>query len=259
MKHKNSPFPGMDPSLEPHWQGVHAALIVDAYRTLNRLLPDDLAARIEERIVIDSDREIQQRANPDVFVYEPGSSYVAAGSAGISVEAPYCLVVDLEPVKQRFIHIISQDGQLITVIEFISPTNKIGDGMDAYLEKRSELLAAGTHLVEIDLVREGNWRGLMKPHICPSGAVSAYRVTVRVAGSPRRAYVYPVRLQDSLPEIQIPLRPTDPRLMLPLQPMIESVYTDGRYGQTLDYSRPLDPPLSASDRQYADERIQHAG
>jgi hypothetical protein len=168
-------------------------------------------------------------------------------------------VVDLEPVKQRFVRIISQDGQLITVIEFISPSNKISNGMDAYLEKRSELLAAGAHLVEIDLVRQGNWRALMKPHICPAGAVSSYRVTVRTAGSPRRAYVYPIRLQDSLPEIQIPLRLTDPRLMLNLQPMIETIFVDGRYGRTLDYTQPLDPPLSAEDQAFAAARISARG
>jgi hypothetical protein len=249
----------MDPYLEPHWQGVHAALIVEAHRALNRLLPDDLAARIEERIEIDSDSELQHRANPDVFVYEPGSSYIAAGNEAVSVDAPYCLVVDLEPVKQRFIHIVSQDGQLITVIEFISPTNKIRNGMDAYLEKRRELLAAGTHLVEIDLVREGNWRALMKPHVCPARAVSTYRVTVRIAATPRRAYVYPIRIQDALPEIQIPLRPSDPKLMLPLQPMIESIYTDGRFGQTVDYARQLEPPLSDDDYRFAQDRIKNAG
>jgi hypothetical protein len=258
MAQNLSPFPGMDPYLEPHWQGVHAALIVETWRALNRLLPDDLAARVEERIVIDSDQELERLANPDVFVYKPGSSYGPADNSAVSVDAPYCLVVDADPVKQRFVRIISQDGQLITVVEFISPGNKIGQGLDDYLEKRSELLAAGTHLVEIDLVRQGNWRGLMKPHICPTGAISTYRVTVRTAGLPRRAYIYPIRLQDPLPEIQIPLRPKDPKLVLPLQPMIEANYSDGRYGSTLDYTRTLDPPLSADEQRYATDRISAA-
>jgi hypothetical protein len=259
MAWQRSPFPGMDPYLEPHWPAVHAIFIVETWRSLNRSLPADLSATVEERIAVDSDLDRENRANPDVFVYEPGSSYVPAGDQAVSVDAPYCLVVDLDPVKERFVRIINQDGQLITVIEFISPSNKINKGMDAYLEKRSELLAAGTHLVEIDLVRQGNWRALMKPHLCPAGAVSTYRATVRIAGLPRRAYVYPIRLQDSLPEIQIPLRPTDPRLMLPLQPMIESIYTDGRYGRTVDYTRPLEPPLSVDEQRYAQERIGIAG
>ena len=43
-----SPFPGMDPYLEDpaHWRGVHAALIVACYETLNALLPDGFIARI---------------------------------------------------------------------------------------------------------------------------------------------------------------------------------------------------------------------
>jgi hypothetical protein len=259
MATTRSPFPGMDPYLEAHWQGVHAALIVETSRVLNRLLPEDLAARLEERIAIDSGFESERLTNPDEFVYEPGSSYSPADHPAVSIDAPYCLVVDSEPVKQRFVRIISQEGQLITVIEFISPSNKINPGLDAYLQKRSELLAAGTHLVEIDLVRQGNWRALMKPHICPATALSTYRATVRIAGSPRRAYVYPIHFQAALPEIQIPLRPTDPKLMLALQPMIEAIYTDGRYNRTLDYTRPLEPPLAIDEQRYADEALKAVG
>ncbi len=40
-----SPFPGMDPYLEPHWPGLHTQLVALASAELNRLLPDDLVAR----------------------------------------------------------------------------------------------------------------------------------------------------------------------------------------------------------------------
>ena len=45
-----SPFPGMDPFLEPKWPEVHASLIVYARNQLNSLLPTDLQANIEENL-----------------------------------------------------------------------------------------------------------------------------------------------------------------------------------------------------------------
>jgi hypothetical protein len=47
--------------------------------------------------------------------------------------------------------------------------------------------------------------------------------------------------------------------MRSLQPMIEPIYSDRRYGRTLDYTRPLDPPLSAEDRQFAEQQINNGG
>jgi hypothetical protein len=101
--------------------------------------------------------------------------------------------------------------------------------------------------VEIDLVRVGDWRGLMRPERCPAQGVSPYRVTIRTSGRRRSAYVFPIHLTDPLPEIPVPLRPADPPVKLQLQPLIERVYQNGRYGRTLDYRQPLDPPFDGDD------------
>jgi hypothetical protein len=45
----NSPFPGMDLYLERSWGDLHLSLIVSACDSLNERLPEDLAARAEER------------------------------------------------------------------------------------------------------------------------------------------------------------------------------------------------------------------
>jgi hypothetical protein len=88
--------------------------------------------------------------------------------------------------------------------------------------------------------------------------MSIYRATIRPAGLPATVYLYPIKLQDPLPDIQIPLRPQDPKQMLSLQPLIETIYTDGRYAMTLDYTKPLDPPLSPDEQRFASERIAAA-
>ncbi len=211
---------------------------------------------MEERVAIDADDDRELRAGPDVSVFKPSSGPWSKEPGGaVVIDAPYRLVVDVQPVIERFIRIVNDDGQLITVVEFISPSNKRGPGLDAYLTKRSDLLAAGVHVVEIDLVRAGNWQALFRPHVCSRGMMSLYRATVRTAGLPITAYLYPIHLQDRLPDVQIPLRLQDPKVMLPLQPMLETIYADGRYGTTLNYNQTLEPSLTPEEQQYVLSQI----
>ena len=47
---------------------------------------------------------------------------------------------------------------MVTVLEVLSPSNKkSGDAQEQYLRKQLEFLQAGISLVEIDLLREGDW------------------------------------------------------------------------------------------------------
>jgi hypothetical protein len=57
-----SPFPGMDPWLERFWGDVHSRLITIASGVLNGVLPEDLVARVEERVVVDSVAYARPRA-----------------------------------------------------------------------------------------------------------------------------------------------------------------------------------------------------
>ena len=64
-----SPLPGMDRCLEPHWRDVHTALIAEARRVLNRVLPRGLVARAEEQVAVESGEESYRRVGPDVRVF----------------------------------------------------------------------------------------------------------------------------------------------------------------------------------------------
>jgi hypothetical protein len=248
----------MDPYLEAHWHDVHTRLIARISDALNRVLPNDLVARTEERLSVEAgDPEILRHIQADVVAYGPG--HVEASEGGIAVEAPYKLVVDLEPITERFIQIIGvKTSKLVTVIELLSPTNKIGNGLEKYVSKRDDLLRGGVHVVEIDLVRRGDWLELMRPHACPLEARTPYRTTVRIGGRSGVAYLFPMKLREPLCEIAIPLRPHDPKLKLELQPLLREVYETGRYGQTLDYSEPLYPPLESDDARWVDELLRTA-
>lgn len=254
-----SPFPGMDPYLERHWLDVHAALVAETRRELNRVLPEGLVARVEERVAVESNEEVFRRIGPDVRVFSPASADRATDTGTILIDAPYKLVVEMDPIIERFIRILDDSGQLVTVIEFISPTNKRQPGLDAYRTNRASLLEAGVHLVEIDLVRAGRWPALMRPAVCPPEAVTEYRATVWTAGAHPAGYLFPMSLREKLSDVSIPLRLADQPVSLPLQPLLARVYEDGRYDRTIDYHHEPDPALDSDDARWADEFLRRAG
>ena len=257
MPHMKSPFPGMDPYLEPHWLDVHTKLVTYAADELNRVLPETLVARTDERVAVESDWGYGKTLGPDVRVFSPASADPTTGGSGPALDAPFKLVVESEPVIERFIRILDESGRLVTVIEFISPTNKFGEGLESYQEKRRDLLGAGVNLLEVDLVRRGDWRALLRPHVSPSDALATYRVTIRTPpGSV--AYLFPAPLREKLPDVPVPLRPDDPRVTLPLQRLVDALYSNGRYGLTLDYRQPCDPPLEGDDAALAEELLRRA-
>lgn len=255
----SSPFPGMDPYLEPHWLDVHTKLVAYAADALNESLPAELIARTEERIAIESGDTSSVRAAPDVRIFTTRASDIDAVAAGGVALAPHKLVAMTEPVTERFIEIIDQGGRLISVIEFVSPTNKMGHGLTTFRERRDNLLAGGVAVVEIDLVRKGDWEGLLLPHRCPAELRSTYRVTTRIPSEPNAVYLQPINLRASLPPAKIPLRPIEPPAVLELQPLLERAYRNGRYARTLDYRNELTPPLPADDAPWIDAILRRAG
>lgn len=249
-----SPFAGMDPFLEPHWLDVHHRLVTYTSDWLNERLPADLVASTEERVAIDAGGDVVERIGPDVRVVEPGVERehremggVGGGGLGM-IEAPFRLVVDADEVREGFVKVLDGEGRLITVIEYVSPSNKRGEGMAAYRRKREQLLLSGVHVVEIDLVRAGNWRGLMAPAKVQAEAVSPYRAVVREGGGGVGGYVYPIGFDVPAGEVGIPLRAGDEVLKLPVQVMIEQAYERGRYGRRLDYAGKVEPELTGEER-----------
>lgn len=201
---------------------------------------------------------------PDVQIFEPpanGPSFVEGGggvAAATSVEAlPYRLLSRVDPITERFIQIVdARTSRMVTVIEFVSPTNKQGEGLYAFRAKRTALVASRVNFVEVDLVRAGDWNGLLRPHSCPAKALSLYRATIRIPIHPESVYLQPISLRDKLPDLPIPLRSNDPQVQLALQPLLDQAYANGRYARRLDYTKPPTPPLEGDDAAWAAERAQ---
>src|SRR5687768_17494693 len=97
---KRSPFPGMDPYVEPHWLDMHTALVAEARTSLNDRLPDDLIASVEERVAIEAPDGEARVFGPDVRVFEPASAEAALAESpvGGAIEAPFRLLAQVEPI-----------------------------------------------------------------------------------------------------------------------------------------------------------------
>ena len=253
-----SPFPGLDPWLEEHWGDVHTRFMVYASDQIDEQLPPDLQVRVEESLGIDFD-EGPRTARPDVAVVErpDGVSFVSTTlNATAAVAEPVYVSLADEPEIERYIEIIdSRAGRVVTVIELLSPGNKTSEERRAeYRKKNRAFIAAGVNLVEIDLIRAGSHVLGIPEHKIPTHLAGQPIICLRRA-TRREAELYGASLREPLPNIRIPLRPTDGDAVLQLQPLFNEIYRKGRYS-SIDYRRPPVPRLSAEDELWAAEVLR---
>lgn len=260
----NSPFPGMDPYLERRWQEVHQRVCTYACDAIETQLGADLVARLGERLVVESITDDTRTIYPGVRVVEQGVSgsewTPSTAGGGAVVAEPLIVKVAADPVPQAFIEIREADSsRLITVIEFLSPSNKLpGDGRDTYRQKQRELYAAQVSLVEIDLVRIGTRTFLLPESHFPTGLNATYFACVFRGWNRSRFELYPMSLRETLATIRVPLRRNEPDVVLNIQELIDEAYRKGRYDRT-DYRQPCVPPLSGDDAAWAQDRLKVAG
>ena len=254
-----SPFPGMDPYLEQHWRDVHQRLCTYACDALQPQVRPALVARLEERLLVETETE-QRSIYPDVKIVERRPSRLAGtGTEGdIAVVEPMIVRGEAEPAFEGFIQIVDQTsgGKLVTVIEVLSPSNKYpGEGHKTYKQKQRELAEARVSLVEIDLLRSGEWTvGTQRRRVPPS----PYRVSVHRGWKGDEYEYWAIYLDQRLPTIRIPLREQDNDAHLDLQALIDQVYANGAY-DSLDYKKPAAPPLEGAEANWADELLAGKG
>jgi hypothetical protein len=163
---------------------------------------------------------------------------------------------------ERWIEIRDSSGRVITAIELLSPSNKRSEGFDDYQRKRRAFIGSGVNLVEIDLFRQG--ASVFSPGVRQTfkDAGAIYGICIFRASEPERDEVYPARLRERLPVIRVPLRKTDPDVLLNLQPLINQCHERGRYDM-LDYRTDPDPdpdpPFASEDAVWIDGILRAAG
>jgi len=145
------------------------------------------------------------------------------------IEEVPLLSVEIRDIAQR---------RLVTLIEILSQVNKQGDGYRDYMNRRLDLMQTTTHLLEIDLLRQGK-RLALHGELPPA---TYYVYLSRATQRPRTA-IWTVDLRQPLPVVPVPLLPPDPDVTLDLQAAVDACFALVGYERLLNYSEPL--PLSA--------------
>ncbi|MBY0512887.1 MAG: DUF4058 family protein [Gemmataceae bacterium] len=255
-----SPFPGMDPYLEDPavWPGVHANLIVAIQELLNQKIRPNYVARVEERVYMETEGESGEDHEriPDVRVDEwpgPKPHRPAQAAAAVAIAEPVFLPHG-DPVRERRVEVVRvATRRLVTVIEVVSPSNKRSgsSGRASFLDKRDEVLASSANWVEIDLLRAG----IPHPGTRRLGVCEYY-----VYSSPRKvrpnAVAWPIRIDEPLPVVGIPLKAADPDAPLDLQQALTLAYDRGAYDATIDYTEPPVPPLPSGLAKWANKLLK---
>lgn len=262
-----SPFPGMDPYLEGEmWQEFHETLASAIRAQLMPRLAPKYVALLAKRYVLDrptlsvvgvpSERIIY----PDVHVVAPPGTVAAPAPSGAGVAVAEPAVELLSPMTEEVpllsIEIRDVVGRrLVTLIELLSPANKHGEGARDYDLRRVDLLRTQTHVLELDLLRQGQRIQLV-------GELPPASYYLYLSRWQRRPYtqVWPVLLGQPLPTVPVPLLPPDADIPLDVQAAVNACFELVGYERLLDYAHPPPPPpLSDEDAAWVAYRRRAAG
>ncbi len=247
----SSPFPGMNPYLENPtlWPGVHHWLITEIARSLNPTLRPKYFVAVEERIYEITDTGTVSVGIPDDLVIQSRSTRSAesavTAAAVLQPFQPIPVQVPLPEVSSEgYLEVReTKTGTVVTVIEVLSPKNKrSGEGRQQYETKRQKILGSQTHLVEIDLLRQGQPMPLASPPV-----QSHYRILVSRGNCRPQADLYAFNVQDLIPTFPLPLQPGDTEPYIDLQNLLNGIYDEGGYDLRLDYQQNPVPELNDLD------------
>ena len=251
-----SPFPGMDPYLEDpaFWPDFHQRFNTYWCDAVANTLPDNYEVRIEERVnLVEIPADTIKLIRPDLAISQghPLSNDPHKVS-GVATLEPVSIPLEyLDEEVESYLQILHRpDRTLVTVLELLSPTNKVDPGRTDYLAKRSAILRQQVHLVELDLLRGGRRLPLKRP--LPPG--DHYAFVSRWEERPN-CDVYAWSMRSPLPAIRIPLKRPDPDLVFDLAAVFDEAYTRGRYHRSLEYSKPPRVPVDPPDRDWIEARL----
>ena len=246
-----NPFPGMNPYLElPElWHQVHNRLIVAIADTITPEIVPKYRVSIEERVYTSVDDSLLVGI-ADVAVSRGGFSNTGTRLTAARVAEPIKVKVPIpEEVTERFLAVrATKTGEVISVIEVISPKNKRSKaGRDAYESKRQKILASTTSLVEIDLLRGG------QPMAILGDSGKGYRILISRGYNRPDADLYRFNLKESIPVFPVPLRQGDSEAVVDLQRLLNEIYERARFDLAIDYSQAVKPSLSPEERVWVGE------
>jgi hypothetical protein len=268
----SSPFPGMDPFLEidSRWQVFHGWFVRELARQSSGRARE-LGCEVDvERSVYGREPtgELVLLGEPDLLAQNAplsGESGWDRGGTAVALAEPRAIhevVLDpdeMETYKQEYM-VVRETGEwarVLAVVELLSFANKQGSYVPKYREKRSQFLCSMVHWMEIDFLREGE---NPSRDLFPELPRTPYFIFVgRKTGLGRNEEGYPLRLQDPLPVIGLPLGPGRPDLPLDLAAAFRSAYDlshRASWRQSYQEGQVPGPPLDPQDQAWVREVLQ---
>jgi hypothetical protein len=165
---------------------------------------------------------------------------------------------ELETYKQDYLIVREADqfNRVLAVVELLSFANKSGTYAPKYREKRARFLTSLAHFMEIDLLRAGQ---NPSRDLFPELPRTPYFIFLaRKTGLGRNEEGYPLRLQDPLPLIGLPIGPGRPDLPLDLDSAFRAAYDLSYHGEWISYAtEPIpEPKLSDEDEAWVRQLLR---
>lgn len=250
----NNPFPGMNPYLEQPelWHQVHNRLIVAIADEITPQVVPQYHVAIEERVYSSvSDNLLVGIADVAVSRRNDSSQGVAVMTQKL-VQPTKVSVPVPEETTERFLEVRStQSGELVSVIEILSPKNKRSkQGRETYENKRNKVLASMTNFIEIDLLRVG------EPMLIMGGSNTDYSILVSRGYHRPEADLYGFNLREPIPIFPVPLKQGEQEPLVDLQKLLNEVYQKARFDLVLDYSQSVKPTLSVEEKSWVEEILK---
>jgi hypothetical protein len=246
-----SPFPGMNPYLESpaFWSEFHNRLMVAIADDLSPQLRPRYRVAIEQRVYLSSIDDRKLVGIPNVTVTRQSLPESAVATLSLPTRQPISVSLPLpEEVRESYLEVREvSSGQIITVIEILSPKNKRpGEGRVVYERKRQQVLSSTTHFVEMNLLRKGEHFALGLEL-----AASQYYVLVArgdssacTSGDRRpQADLYAFDLTEPLPSFPLPLDGHIAKPIIELKRIFMELFDRAGFDLVLDYQTTLSPPL----------------
>lgn len=250
----------MDPYLEHPalWPDVHNRLVAELGNTLGPVLRPRYYVRLEERTYLTEPEGLVFIGRPDLAVERRAAAQAERAGGPSTAPSPVVLVeVPIaDAVRETYLEVrTAEAGEVITVLEVLSPANKIpGRGRALYEDKRAAVLATRTSLVEVDLVRAGAPMRVLGAH-----AASDYRILVSRGHQRPVAELQPFSVQDPIPVFRLPLRRGDDEPEVDVGAVLRGLYDRAGYDLSLDYRADPVPPLSGASAAWAEAVLRQAG
>ena len=240
----------MDPYLENPalWPDLHDSLIASIRDALVPTLRPRYYVSLEKRMYLLKPDDVAFIGRPDVAVISrapPGESPLEPSpqTTILEVEVPMN-----DEVGELFLEVHdASSGQIVTVLELLSPVNKINaKGRREYEEKRDQIFASRTNLVEVDLLRAG-----LPMAVIGKPVRSDYRLLVSRGDRRPRAQLYAFGVRQPIPRFPLPLLKGDAEPLLDLNGIVHDLYDRAGFDLQIDHARPPVPALSEADDSWA--------